>query len=50
MFTNVNIVFYINKSNLIYIIFFSRIGAIFSIIIPASRMLNSFIVSLIKEI
>ena len=50
MFTNINVSFYINKSNLIYIIFFSIIGGIFSTIIPAYRMLNSSIASLIKEI
>jgi ABC-type antimicrobial peptide transport system permease subunit len=50
MFTNVNVSFYINKSNLIYIIFFSIIGGIFSTIIPAYRMLSSSIASLIKEI
>ena len=50
MFTNVNVSFYINKSNLIYIIIFSIIGGIFSTIIPASNMLRSSIAALVKEI
>ena len=50
MFTNVNVSFYINKSNLIYIIIFSIIGGIVSTIIPACKMLSSSIASLIKEI